>query len=79
MAQAFEVPIGVVGDRTMFSLGKHRTTPDTLPDRRSRPARPLIRIDSKNMGLAWVCRKRADLDQTQLATDPIPGSAIPKG
>jgi hypothetical protein len=31
------------------------------------------------MGLPSVRRKRADIDQMQLATDPIPGLAIPKG
>jgi aminoglycoside phosphotransferase len=35
-------------------------------------------IDGKNMGLPSVRRKRADIDQMQLATDPIPGLAISK-
>jgi hypothetical protein len=31
------------------------------------------------MGLPPVRRKRADIDQMQLATNPIPGMAIGKG
>jgi hypothetical protein len=81
MAQAFEIPKGVTGRRTLahsrsalaWATAKHPAT--HFPDRRS-PVRPVGRIGIWNMGPPPDRRKHIDAALVRPATGPIPGSAI---
>jgi len=87
MAQAFGIPrktgletgleTGVAaGCLSPTSPSKH---PADLPDRRARTAWPIDWIDSRNMGLASVRRKRADTGQKHLRRTRFPARRSPGG